>query len=145
MTRVVSPAEVKRQIERDGARHGLRPVFKYGRTMVAQCEHVLATGAIVHAVREEWDGFRDVDMDHPLSNIWRSRKQRHQYNLAKLAMEADARRKQAEDAALEDRQQQRAKELLRAAKQVGFEDFWKGVLETHAGGPIRFAPKILRS
>lgn len=133
MSRVVSPAETFRQIQREGVRHGLRPVFKYGQAMVAQRELVIEHGSVVNVARETWDGFRNVDMDHPLSNIWRSRKQRHMHNLARLAMDADKRRKAADDAAVEDRRAYRGKELLRAAKQVGFADFWSAIREVHRG------------
>jgi len=135
MGRVVSPAETHRQILREGARHGLRPVYKYGQCMVAQRELVIEHGSVVNVARERWDPFRSVDQDHPLSNIWRSRKQRHMHNLARLTMEADARRKAADDAAVEDRRAYRGKELLRAAKQVGFADFWSAIREVHRGRP----------
>lgn len=134
MSRVVSPAEIFRQIEREGSRWGLKPVYHLGRCMVAQRELIIEQGSVVAVARETWDAFRDVDQDHPLSNIWRSRKQRHQHNLAKLAMEADQRRKEVEDAAFADRRAYRARELTRAAKQVGFADFWTAVREVHHGG-----------
>lgn len=134
MGRVVSPAEIKRQIEREGGRHGLRPVFHLGQCMVAQRELVLESGPVCGVVRETWDAFRSVDMDHPLSNIWRSRKQRHQHNIAKLAMDADKRRKEVEDAALAERRHFRGIELHKAARQVGVHDFWKAIYEVNSGG-----------
>lgn len=99
--------------------------------MVAQRELAIEPGSVVCVARESWDGFRDVSMDSPLQNVWRSRKQRHQWQLAKLAMEADARRKAVEDAALEERRSYRAKELHRAARQVGVHDFWDAIREVN--------------
>lgn len=131
MKREVSPAEIARQVARDGARHGLRPVFRRGKCHVAQRELVVCEGAVVNVLREQWEPFRDVDMDHPLSNIWRSRKMRTQHNLAKTWMAAHKRKEEADAAALADRRAQRAKEIAHVVKQTGIDTFWEAVGDVH--------------
>jgi hypothetical protein len=135
MKREVSPAEIARQVQRDGARHGLRPVFRRGVCHVAQRELMLAEGKGANVLVEQWEPFRDVDMDHPLSNIWRSRKMRNQHNLSKSWMAAHKRKEEKDAADLADRRAQRAKELTHVVRQTGIDTFWEAVRDVH--GPNR--------
>lgn len=133
--REVSPAEVHRQVLREGARHGLRPVMRNGKCHVAQREMVREEGPIVSVATERWEPFRDVDVDHPLGNIWRSQKQRHQHNMTKLLMQRHADDEARRQAAYEDNRRQRRKELETVVRSVGLPDFWRAVSEVHGGKP----------
>ncbi len=129
--REVSPAGVQRQVLREGARYGLRPVMRDGKCHVAQRELVVCPGAVVSVLRSVWEPFRDVDMAHPLSNIWRSRKMRHQYDLAKVMREAKARAKDRDDAAIEAKRVDRVKDLAAVVRQTGMDTFWEAVGALH--------------
>ena len=129
--RVVSPAEIARQVQREGRRYGLRPCMRGDKCHVAQRELMVCAGAVVNVLVEAWEPFRDVDMAHPLSNIWRSRKMRHQHNLAKVMAKARAKSKERDDAALADRQAQRTKELRHVVAQTGMQTFWEAVADVH--------------
>lgn len=131
--RDVSPAEVARQVNREGERHGLRAVIVRGACHVAQRESFVDETGPVAVVRERWEPFMDVDVDHPLSNIWRQRKQRHQHRLAPLLMERHRLEQEARDAELADARMQRGKELRRVVRQTGMEEFWRAVAEVHGG------------
>ena len=129
--RVVSPAEIARQVQREGRRYGLRPCMRDGTCYVAQRELVVSTSAVVNVLVEAWEPFRSVDMEHPLSNIWRSRKMRPQHDLAKVMSKARAKSKERDDAALADRVAYRRKELDHAVAQTGMQTFWEAVADVH--------------
>jgi len=129
--RVVSPAEIARQVQREGRRYGLRPCMRDGKCYVAQRELMVSTGAVVNVLVEAWEPFRSVDMAHPLSNIWRSRKMRHQHDLAKVMAKARAKSKERDDAALADRVAYRRKELDHVVAQTGMQTFWEAVADVH--------------
>lgn len=131
--RDVSPREAARQIDREGARHGLRAVIKNGACHVAQRETFLDETGVVAVVRERWEPFLDVDVDHPLSNVWRQRKQRHQHNMAPLLMERHRLEQEQRDRELADARQQRGKELRHVVKQTGLDAFWRAVAEVRGG------------
>lgn len=131
--RDVSPAEVARQVRRDGARHGLRPVIRHGACHVAQREAFVTEGFPVAVAGERWEPFMDVDVDHPLSNIWRQRKQRHQHRMTPLLMERHAREQELRDIELADLRRQRRKELDHVVRQTGLDAFWQAVAEVHGG------------
>lgn len=133
--REVSPAEIHRQVLREGARHGLRPVMKNGKCHVAQRELVMESGPTVSAAVERWEPFRDVDVDHPLGNIWRSRKQRHQHDMTKLLMQRHADDEARKEAAHADFRAQQRKEIETVVRSVGLPDFWRAVSEVRGGKP----------
>ncbi len=133
MARVVSPAEVARQIRREGARHRLTPRMAYGQMTVAEETRERIAGPVVHvAVRTEVS-IRNVTMDKPLGLVWRSKKQRHQWNVLKLVRERRARLQEQARARYEDDRRARSNELRRVASSVGREEFWRAIYEVSHG------------
>lgn len=119
--RTVSPAEVERQIRREGARYGLFPLMQGDRCFVAQKQLQVTDGpdAVVGQLVEELVPICGVNMNAPLQNVWKSRKQRHEFDVAKVYREARVRREEARRRAAEDRSEQRARELERLARRFG--------------------------
>lgn len=113
--REVSPAEVERQILREGARHGLLPVMSEDRSscLVGQRERFLVDGPVASTIVEKVTPICNVSMQAPLSNVWKSRVQRHEWSRAKVYRDAMARRMAAERAAVEERYRDRVRELKR--------------------------------
>lgn len=119
--RDVSPAEVERQILREGARHGLHPVMSDDRSCcyVGQRERFLVDGTTVGAVVERITPICNVTMQAPLSNVWKSRVGRFEWSRTQVYRAAQARRKAAEEAVLADRHRERVKELARLQRIYG--------------------------
>lgn len=119
--RDVSPAEVERQILREGARHGLLPVMSEDRSscLVGQRERFLVDGSTVGAVVERVTPICNVTMQAPLSNVWKSRVTRLEWSRAKVYREALARRKAAEQAVIEQNHRDRVRELARLQRVYG--------------------------
>jgi hypothetical protein len=119
--REVSPAEVERQIRREGARHGLFPVMADDRSCchVGQRERFLVEGPVMSAIVEKITPICSVTMQAPLSNVWKSRVQRHEWSRTKVYREALARRKAAERAVLEQNHRDRVRELARLQRIYG--------------------------
>lgn len=120
--RVVSPAEVERQIRQVGKRDGLFPLLQNGKCFVAQKERQWVFGAVVSVVTEELQPICSVNMNRPLGNVWRTRVHRHQfratdfYRAARLRRERDARK------VLLERRADRAAELERLRRRFGWAD-----------------------
>jgi hypothetical protein len=60
-----------------------------------------------------------VTMNAPLSNVWKSRVQRHEWSRTKVYREAAARRKAAEEAVIEQNHRDRVRELARLQRIFG--------------------------
>lgn len=133
MARVVSPAEVARQIRREGARHRLTPRMAYGQMTVAEETRERIAGPIVHVAVREYVSIRNVSMDKPLGLIWRSKKQRHQWNVLKLVRERRNRIQEQARAQYEDNRRTRSNEIRRVAASVGQEEFWRAIYEVSRG------------
>jgi len=119
--RDVSPAEVERQILREGARHGLLPVMSEDRSCchVGQRERFLVDGAVTSTIVEKINPICSVTMNAPLSNVWKSRVQRHEWSRTRVYREAAARRKAAEEAVLDQKHRDRLRELARLQRIFG--------------------------
>jgi hypothetical protein len=119
--REVSPAEVERQIQREGARHGLFPVMSEDRSCchVGQRERFLVDGPVTSTVVEKITPICSVSMQAPLSNVWKSRVQRHEWNRTQVYRAAAARRKAAEEAVIEQNHRDRVRELARLQRIFG--------------------------
>lgn len=113
--REVSPAEVERQILREGARHGLYPVMSDDRSncLVGQRERFLVDGPVTSTIVEKITPICNVSMQAPLSNVWKSRVQRFEWSRAKVYRATMARRMAAERAVVEERYRDRVRELKR--------------------------------
>jgi hypothetical protein len=133
----VSPAEIKRQIEREGRRHGLYPVIQNGRCFVGQKERSYNHGALLTTVAEEVTVICSVTMQHPLSNVWKSRKQREDFNNAAVYREAASRRRAAELVAMNERYQDRIRELKRLERIYGSDEISAAYHEAQARGLIK--------
>lgn len=133
MARVVSPAEVARQIRREGARHRLTPRMAYGQMTVAEETRERITGPIAHVAVRTQVSIRNVSMDKPLGLIWRSKKQRHQWNVLKLVRERRARLQEQATARYEEDRRARSNELRRVVSDVGREEFWRAIYEVSHG------------
>lgn len=119
--REVSPTEVERQIQREGARHGLYPVMSEDRSSchVGQRERFLVDGPVTSTIVEKITPICSVTMQAPLSNVWKSRVQRHEWSRTKVYREAAARRKAAEEAVIEQNHRDRVRELARLQRIFG--------------------------
>lgn len=119
--RDVSPAEVERQIQREGARHGLYPVMSEDRSscLVGQRERFLVDGPVTSVIVEKITPICNVTMQAPLGNVWKSRVTRLEWSRTKVYREAMARRKAAQQAAVEERQRDRMRELARLQRIYG--------------------------
>jgi|GEM_PF-5643969 len=119
--RDVSPAEVERQILREGARHGLYPVMNEDRSacLVGQRERFLVDGSVASAVAEKITPICNVSMQAPLSNVWKSRITRLEWSRTRVYREALARRKAAEQAVIEQNHRDRVRELQRLQRIYG--------------------------
>ena len=120
--REVSPAEIARQIEREGARHGLFPLIQDGACYVAQRTRVEATAGPVATITPELEAICNVTMAAPLGNVWKGRVQRHEFDHAKVYREAAERRRAARAAEVEGRHAERARELKKMARRFGAQD-----------------------
>lgn len=133
MARVVSPAEVARQIRREGARHRLTPQMAYGHMTVAEETRERIVGPVVHVAVRTHVSIRNVSMDKPLGLVWRSKKQRHQWNVLKLVRERRARLQEQTRVRYEEDRRARSNELRRVAASVGRDEFWRAVYEVSRG------------
>ena len=133
MARVVSPAEVARQIRREGARHRLTPKMAYGHMTVAETTCERLAGPVVHVATRTQVPIRNVSMDKPLCLVWRSKKQRHQWNTLKLIRERRARLQEQATARYEEDRRIRSSEIRRVASSVGKEEFWRAIYEVSRG------------
>ena len=137
--RVVSLAEVERQIRQCGARHGLFPLVQDGKCFVAEKSLSLNEGKVVGSVLEELNPICSVNMNAPLGNVWRSRKRRHEYNVARWYTEhrkaREAREKARVDALFNDRKA----ELHRLQRRFGRQDMGEALLLAMRGLKLRRA------
>lgn len=133
MARVVSPAEVARQIRREGARHRLTPRMAYGNMTVAEETRERITGPVVHVAVRTHVSIRNVSLDKPLNLVWKSKKQRHQWNVLKLVRERRARMEQQAKMRYEQDRRARSNELRRVAASVGHDEFWRAIYEVSRG------------
>ena len=133
MARQVSQAEMFRQIKREGAKWKLFPKMHLGDCMVAEVEAQVVDHPLLCVLTKRLKPFRSVSMDSPLCLVWRSRKRRHQWRLARLAIEADDRRAEMAKKAHEDRQAYRRKNLERAQRQAGTQLFTEAAIEVMRG------------
>ncbi len=133
MARVVSPAEVARQIRREGARHRLTPKMAYGQMTVAEETRERLAGPVVHVAVRTQVSIRNVSMDKPLGLVWRSKKKRHEWNVLKLVRERRARLQEREMARYEDVRRARSNEIRRVASSVGQDEFWRAIYEVSRG------------
>ena len=133
MARVVSPAEVARQIRREGARHRLMPQMAYGQMTVAEETRERVSGPVLHVAKKTCVSIRNVSMDKPLGLVWRSKKQRHQWNVLKLVRERRARLQEQAKVRYEDHRKARSNEIRRVAASVGHDEFWRAIYEVSHG------------
>lgn len=108
--------------------------MKNGQCHVAQRELVMAPGDVVSCAVETWAPFMDVDVDHPLGNVWRQQKQRHQHNMAKALMQRHADDEARKQAAHADFRAQQRKEIEAVVRSVGLPEFWRAVSEVRGNG-----------
>ncbi len=120
--RDVSPAEVERQIRREGARFGLFPLFQNGKCFVAQKQLQVTAGGVVGQLVEELVAICSVNMDAPLGNVHKSRKQRFEFDMPRIYKEARLRREAAAKKAADDRADDRARELVKLGRRFGTRD-----------------------
>jgi len=133
VARVVSPAEVARQIRREGARHRLTPRMAYGQMTVAEETRERIVGPVVHVAIRTHVSIRNVSMDKPLGLVWKSKKQRHQWNVLKLVRERRARMQEQMKARYQDDRRTRSNEIRRVASSVGHDEFWRALYEVSYG------------
>jgi hypothetical protein len=133
----VSPAEVARQIAREGKRHGLFPLMENGRCFVAQKERFVFDGPLFSMVSEELTSICSVNANAPLSNVWKSRKAREDFDSVQVYQQANLRRKMAERVALEERHRERVKELKRVERLYGVDEVKAAFAEARARGLMR--------
>jgi hypothetical protein len=76
---------------------------------------------------------RNVSMDSPLGLVWRSKKQRHEWNLLKIVRERRARLEEQARVRAEDSRRARSRELRRVVSDVGRDEFWRAVWEVSNG------------
>lgn len=133
----VSPAEAFRQIQREGARHGLYPVIQNGRCFVAQKERSVVDGPLFSSIVDEDSVICSVTMQHPLSNVWKSRKQREEFNSAEVYRDAARRRKLAEKVAMDERYRDRVRELKRVERVMGADEMKAAFEDARAQGLIK--------
>lgn len=133
MARIVSPAEVARQIRREGARHRLTPKMAYGQMTVAEETRERVSGPVLHVAVRTHVSIRNVSMDKPLGLVWRSKKQRHQWNVLKLVRERRARLQEQAAMRYEDIRKARSNEIRRVAASVGQDEFWRAIYEVSRG------------
>lgn len=136
----VSPAEIQRQIAREGRRHGLYPVIQNGRCFVAQKERSYLDG-VVTTVVEENSVICSVTMQHPLSNVWKSRKQREDFDTARVYREAAFRRREAQRVAMEENFRERVREAKRLERIYGTDEVKAAFHQARAQGLIKMGGK----
>jgi len=137
--RVVSLAEVERQIRREGARHGLYPLRQGDKVFVAQKALSRCEGRVVGGVIEELEPICSVNMAAPLGNVWRSKKRRHEYDMARLYTEARLRREAAKRREVEAAFSDRAAELRRLERRFGKQDAAEAMMLALHGPRMRRA------
>lgn len=133
MARVVSQAEVARQIRREGARHRLTPRMAYGHMTVAEETRERIAHPVVNVAIHSHVSIRNVTMDKPLGLVWRSKKHRHQWNTLKLVRERRARLQEQATKRYEDDRKARSSEIRRVATSVGHDEFWRAIYEVSHG------------
>lgn len=132
----VSPAETARQIKREGKRHGLYPVIRGDKCFVAQKERVVVDGPLFSTISTDDSVISSVTMQHPLSNVWKSRKQREEFNSAEVYRAAARRRKLAEKRGMDERYGDRIRELKRIERNIGADEMKAIFEEARAKGLI---------
>ena len=135
--RDVSPAEVYRQIKREGARHGLFPVLQNGRCYVAQSAKSMVGGEVVGAMVSAPSVICGVDMAHPLSNVWKSRKARHEFDAVGVYRRAAAARRAAQRAEMEQRYADRVREMKALERFYGVGEIQEAMASARARGLIK--------
>ena len=126
--RVVSLAEVERQIRREGARHGLFPLIEDGKCFVAEKSLALNEGAVVGSVQTDLNAICSVNMNAPLGNVWRSRKRRHEFNVARWYTEHRLKREAAQKARVDELYNDRKAELHRLQRRFGRQDMGEALI-----------------
>jgi hypothetical protein len=120
--REVSLAEVADQIRQEGAAYGLVPVIQGAKCFVAQTQmQVSDDGGVIGQIYEETVPICSVSMDAPLGNVWKSRKERYEFDLAAVYIEARLRREAAQRRAADERADERRRELERLGRRFGFD------------------------
>ena len=135
--REVSPAEVYRQIESEGARHGLFPVMHGDKCFVAQRQEFAHVGAVVACMVTEPSIICGVDMAHPLSNVWKSRKTRAEFDSAKVYRAAAARRKAAQKREMDERYADRIREMKALERFYGVGEIQEAMADARRRGLIK--------
>ena len=135
--REVSPAEVYRQIESEGARHGLFPVMQGDRCFVAQRQEFAHVGAVVASMVTEPSIICGVDMAHPLGNVWKSRKTRAEFDSAKVYRAAAARRKAAQKREMDERYADRIREMKALERFYGVGEIQEAMADARRRGLIK--------
>jgi hypothetical protein len=135
--RVVSLAEVERQIRREGARHGLFPLVQDGKCFVAEKSLSLNEGGVVGSVLSELNPICSVNMNAPLGNVWRSRKRRHEYNVARWYTEHRKAREAKEKARVDQEFNDRKAELHRLQRRFGRQDMSEALILAMRGMRLR--------
>lgn len=128
--RQVSVHETARQITREGARLGLVPLVENGVCYVAEKTRELQRCGPFDVVVDGAEKLCNITMQHPITNIYKSRKQRGEHDMVKwyrshrLARDAKA----AKEA--EERSKDRMRELVRIQRQVGKQDMGEAFIES---------------
>lgn len=105
----------------------------YGQMTVAEEERKVLPGRFVSVVVRDHVSIRNVSMDKPLGLVWRSKKQRHQWNTLRIVRERRARLAEQAQRRAEDNRRARSRELRRVVSDVGRDEFWRAVWEVSNG------------
>lgn len=105
----------------------------YGQMTVAEETRERIQGPVLHVAVKTQVSIRNVSMDKPLSLVWRSKKQRHQWNVLKLVRERRARLQEQAKSRYEDHRKARSNEIRRVAASVGHDEFWRAIYEVSHG------------
>jgi hypothetical protein len=133
MARVVSAAEIARQIRREGARHRLAPRMAYGQMTVAEETRERRNGPVVSVSVREFVSIRNVSMDSPLGLVAKSKKHRHQWNVLRLVRERRARLQDAAQQRYDLNRKHRSDEIRRVVRDVGSEGLLRAIWEVSRG------------
>lgn len=135
--RDVSPAEVYRQIKREGARHGLFPVLQNGRCYVAQSAKNMVAGEVIGAMVSAPSVICGVDMAHPLGNVWKSRKERSAFDAVAVYRAAAHARRAAQKREMDQRYADRIAEMKRLERFYGVGEIQEAMASARARGLIK--------
>lgn len=105
----------------------------YGQMTVAEETRERIPGPVVHVAVRTHVSIRNVSMDKPLGLVWKSKKQRHEWNVLKLVRERRARLQEQARVRYEGDRRARSNELRRVLTDVGTEEFWRAVYEVSHG------------